>query len=172
MKLRNDTALQLVRITKRVSILTAVGALAFSGGYSVAFGQQIDDEDAIEVIIVTAQRREQNILEVPLAITAIGQDVIEAAGINRMADFYRRVPSVAVIDQGAARKNVIIRGIQTSTSTESSVTDVYLDDQRITSAIATGDPRTFDLMDLRITVETSFSSGRPSTCLSTACKSR
>lgn len=150
MKLRNDTALQLVRITKRVSILTAVGALAFSGGYSVAFGQQIDDEDAIEVIIVTAQRREQNILEVPLAITAIGQDVIEAAGINRMADFYRRVPSVAVIDQGAARKNVIIRGIQTSTSTESSVTDVYLDDQRITSAIATGDPRTFDMQRIEI----------------------
>jgi iron complex outermembrane receptor protein len=67
-----------------------------------------------------------------------------------MADLFRRVPSMSVIDQGAARKNVIIRGIQTSTSTESSVTDVYLDEQRITSAIATGDPRIFDMQRVEV----------------------
>ncbi len=114
---------------------------------------QDDDSDATPVldeIIVTAQKREQSIFDVPLAISAIGEQEIESAGIGKMADFFRRVPSLAVIDQGAARKNVIIRGIQTSTSTESRVNDVYLDEQRITTAIATGDPRTFDMERIEV----------------------
>jgi iron complex outermembrane receptor protein len=115
-------------------------------GSSPVWAQADDeDDDVLDVIVVTAQKREQSLIDVPLAISAIGQREIEAAGIESIADFYRRVPSTAVIDQGAARKNVIIRGIQTSTSTESSVTDVYLDEQRITTAIATGDPRIFDM---------------------------
>ena len=113
-------------------------------GFSPAWAQD-DDDDVLDVIIVTAQKREQSILDVPLSISAIGQDQIEAAGLGKMADIFRLVPSLMVIDQGAARKNVIIRGIQTSTSTESSVTDVYLDNQRITTVIATGDPRLFDM---------------------------
>lgn len=114
---------------------------------------QTDDRDGaqqLDEIVVTAQKREQSIFDVPLAISAIGEQEIEAAGINSMADFFRRVPSLAVIDQGAARKNVIIRGIQTSTSTESRVNDVYLDEQRITTAIATGDPRTFDMQRIEV----------------------
>lgn len=116
---------------------------------SVIFGQDQEDE-IIEVIVVTAQKREQSVLEVPFAISAVGQEEIEAAGVNSMADIFRRVPSLAVIDQGAARKNVIIRGVQTETSTESSVNDVYLDEQRITSVIATADPRAFDMERIEV----------------------
>ena len=113
-------------------------------------GEEEQDEQIIEVIVVTAQKREQSLLEVPFAISAVGQQEIEAAGINSVADIFRRVPSLSVIDQGAARKNVIIRGAQTDTSTESSVNDVYLDEQRITSAIATADPRAFDMERIEI----------------------
>ncbi|MBT6209351.1 MAG: TonB-dependent receptor plug domain-containing protein, partial [Woeseia sp.] len=109
-----------------------------------------NDVQPLDEITVTAQKREQSIFDVPLAISAIGEQEIEAAGIGKMADFFRRVPSLAVIDQGAARKNIIIRGIQTSTSTESRVNDVYLDEQRITTAIATGDPRTFDMKRIEV----------------------
>ncbi|MDE0004695.1 MAG: TonB-dependent receptor [Rhodospirillaceae bacterium] len=124
--------------------LAALLGIAFLCGSSALLAQEEDDQE-IEVIVVTAQKREQSVLEVPFSISAVGQDEIEAAGVNSMADIFRRVPSLAVIDQGAARKNVIIRGIQTDTSTESSVNDVYLDEQRITSVIATADPRTFDM---------------------------
>ena len=135
-----------IRRSRHYFLLACLPALA--GGPALA--QDDGDEPIIEVIVVTAQKREQSLHKVPLAISAIGEDEIEAAGINSMADFYRRVPSLAVIDQGAARKNVIIRGIQTNTSTEESVTDVYLDEQRITSAIATGNPRTFDMERIEV----------------------
>jgi len=128
------------------------GALALTV-ISAPLAAQTGDRDGtqpLDEITVTAQKREQSIFDVPLAISAIGEQEIESAGINSMADFFRRVPSLAVIDQGAARKNVIIRGIQTSTSTESRVNDVYLDEQRITTAIATGDPRTFDMERIEV----------------------
>ena len=125
-------------------VSAATLGIAFLCSPPTLLGQEEDDRE-IEVIVVTAQKREQSLLDVPFAISAVTQQEMEAAGVNSMADIFRRVPSLAIIDQGAARKNVIIRGIQTETSTESSVNDVYLDEQRITSVIATADPRTFDM---------------------------
>ena len=134
--------LQPLNYLRRVSVAVLWIALLCSS--PTLLGQGADDRE-IEVIVVTAQKREQSLLDVPFAISAVTQQEMEAAGVNSMADIFRRVPSLSVIDQGAARKNVIIRGIQTETSTESSVNDVYLDEQRITSVIATADPRTFDM---------------------------
>lgn len=145
------------RNSKRKSFLLASSAFVVMSGAHLPMSALAQDEDVAEedvddsdVIIVTSRKREQGLLDVPLAVSAIGQDDIEGAGIDSISDFFRRVPSLAVIDQGAARKNIIIRGIQTNTSTEDSVTDVYLDEQRITSAIATGDPRTFDMERIEI----------------------
>ena len=130
------------RTSRVASAIVAIGLLSCPW---VVLAEDDEGDQIVEVIVVTAQKRAQSVLEVPFAISAVGQDEIEAAGVHSMADIFRRVPSLAVIDQGAARKNVIIRGIQTDTSTESSVNDVYLDEQRITSVIATADPRTFDM---------------------------
>ena len=132
---------------KRMSV--AFLGVAFLCSSPALLAQEEDDEQ-IETIVVTAQKREQSILDVPFSISAVTQQEMEAAGVNSMADIFRRVPSLSVIDQGAARKNVIIRGIQTETSTESSVNDVYLDEQRITTVIATADPRTFDMERVEI----------------------
>ena len=136
----NKSFIALIRAVAGSVVLSLIVTPLFAQG----------DDNALEEIVVTAQKREQSIFDVPLAISAIGEQEIEAAGINSIADFFRRVPSLAVIDQGAARKNVIIRGIQTSTSTESRVNDVYLDEQRITTMIATGSPRTFDMERIEI----------------------
>ena len=139
--------LQPLNYLRHVSV--AVLWIAFLCSSPTLLGQGADDRE-IEVIVVTAQKREQSLLDVPFAISAVTQQDIEAAGVNSMADIFRRVPSLSVIDQGAARKNVIIRGIQTETSTESSVNDVYLDEQRITTVIATADPRTFDMERIEV----------------------
>ncbi|MCP4044673.1 MAG: TonB-dependent receptor [Gammaproteobacteria bacterium] len=144
-----------LKIRHGSTLVFAVAPLALALSTSTVIAQS-DAPDAaegggiLEEVIVSAQKREQTLMEVPLAVSAIGQVDIEASGINSMSDFFRRVPSMAVIDQGAARKNIIIRGVQTNTSTEASVTDVYLDEQRITSAIATADPRTFDLKRVEV----------------------
>ena len=42
-----------------------------------------DDEAVIEEIVVTAQKRSQNLQEVPIAITAFSETMIERSGGNK-----------------------------------------------------------------------------------------
>ena len=50
----------------------------------------------LEEVVVTAQKREQSLQDVPLAVSAIsGNDMLEA-GINDIKDLSRQVPSLQV----------------------------------------------------------------------------
>lgn len=63
-------------------------------------------------IVVTAQRREQNLQDVPIQVTAIGAETIETAGIKSTADALVLVPNVA-FDESFTYLNsfVTVRGI-------------------------------------------------------------
>ena len=52
-------------------------------------------------IVVTARRREENLSSVPLAITAISGDKLEAAGIQNLRDIAQLTPGLTVIDAGS-----------------------------------------------------------------------
>ncbi|MBL4630215.1 MAG: TonB-dependent receptor [Paraglaciecola sp.] len=92
---------------------------------------QKNDSPALETIIVTSQKRLQNIQEVPIAVTALYGDILEQAGINNMTDLQGNVPSLTVnTTQSASVTSFGIRGVYTSSSNlglESSV-GLYADD--------------------------------------------
>ena len=48
--------------------------------------------NALEEIVVTARKREESLLEVPLAITALTSADIEARGINEFKDIIAFTP--------------------------------------------------------------------------------
>lgn len=81
---------------------------------SIAMGSAASAQ-AIEEIIVTAQRSEQNIQKVSQSITAIGGDKLQALGVRNATDLASYVPGV-VIKQGGATPAVFIRGVGTSNS--------------------------------------------------------
>ena len=68
-----------------------------------------------DVIVVTATRREQNILDVPYNISAISGEEIEDSKILDNADLLRSIPGVAVVDRGARNSGTLnavrMRGI-------------------------------------------------------------
>jgi outer membrane receptor protein involved in Fe transport len=65
------------------------GALALPAGQA-AFGQSPD----LEEIVVTARKREESLLEVPLTISAFSADDIEQAGFSTITDLIAAVPGV------------------------------------------------------------------------------
>lgn len=88
---------------------------------------------ALEEIIVTAQKREEALQDVPIAISALSADTMEKQGINNLNDLQGgQVPSLKVI-QFAGRPNTIqigIRGITESDPTQLTVeraVAVYVD---------------------------------------------
>ncbi|WP_435416763.1 TonB-dependent receptor [Parerythrobacter aurantius] len=77
---------------------------------SVAFAQQgtSDDTAAAEnpVIVVTAQKREQSLQEVPIAVTAFSADTLDSKTIDDGQDLSFSVPNLTVTDAGASLRGI------------------------------------------------------------------
>ncbi|MHA4868884.1 TonB-dependent receptor [Duganella sp. PWIR1] len=80
-------------------------------------------DDAPVSVIVTAQRREQQLQDVPMAITVAGAAQLERQQITTLRDLDRISPAVTFID-GAPGGGAGIRGIATQTFTPSAVASV------------------------------------------------
>jgi outer membrane receptor protein involved in Fe transport len=76
----------------------------------VGFNAYAESRD-IEEVVVTAQKREQTLQEVPVAVSVVTSDTIEKAQINDILDLQSVVPSLRVSQlQTSGNTNFIIRG--------------------------------------------------------------
>ena len=104
----------------------------------------------IETIVVTAQFREQNLQETPLAITATTGEMMESRSQNNIIDVANRAPSVTIIAGGASggaqSVTANIRGIGQADFNMASEPGVgmYIDD--VYHGVMFGS--TFELLDL------------------------
>ena len=93
-------------------IMSAVPIGAF--GVDEAAVAQKASEPVFETVIVTAQRLEQNIYDVPAAISAFSPETIEKQGITNLTDIGKFVPNLNVTEFSAGQTssaNAFIRGI-------------------------------------------------------------
>jgi iron complex outermembrane recepter protein len=92
----------------------------------------------LEEVVVTAQKRQERALDIPVSISVITNQDIERRGLSGMEDYLRSTPGVNQIDNGAQSNAIVIRGITTSPQFEnfSSGTTVatYFDETPITAA--------------------------------------
>ena len=70
----------------------------------------VDTNRGLEEIVVTAERREENLQDVPIAATALTGDQLQDKGVQRIADLQYAAPSLSITDQGLTQ-SVNIRGI-------------------------------------------------------------
>jgi iron complex outermembrane recepter protein len=69
----------------------------------------------LEQIVVTAQKKSENIQDVPVAVTAISAESLSDQNVNTLRDMFSQIPGLSY--QGASGQNtIILRGIATSTS--------------------------------------------------------
>jgi iron complex outermembrane receptor protein len=74
----------------------------------------------LDTIVVTAQKREQQVSEVPIAISAYSGQFLQDYGITNFTDIGHLVPGLAVQEQSPNNPGFVIRGI-TSDSGEANV---------------------------------------------------
>ena len=73
-------------------------------------------------VVVTALRRNENLQDVPAAITAFTSETVEAAGIERPLDFVNLTSNVNLVEtQNAGNAFIVIRGITQARNSEPSV---------------------------------------------------
>jgi outer membrane receptor protein involved in Fe transport len=93
-----------------------------------------DEADtAPEEVLVTAQRRTQNIMDVPLSVTSYSPEQLEAQGIRQIDDLSRLTPSLRFSRTSGVSGNnasdISIRGIASDVG--SATTAIYIDDTPI-----------------------------------------
>ncbi len=101
---------------------------------------------ALEEVIVTAQRRDERSLDVPIAITAIGGDLLGQGDVQQLRDIAKLTPGLRFDNAGAVSQPTI-RGIGSAVAVSGSTSNIgiYLDGFAITSPYSSD----FDLLDVR-----------------------
>jgi iron complex outermembrane receptor protein len=66
---------------------------------------------ALEEIVVTAQKRAQDMQDVPIAVTAMNEDLIQQAGITNVAGVAARTPGFSMGEFNPTQPQLFIRGI-------------------------------------------------------------
>ena len=93
---------------------------------------------AIEEIVVTAQKREESLQDVPISVSAFNADQLDRKQIDTFSDLQFNVPNVSYTKGNFSGSNFSIRGLGTSavgTSADSGVgvhiNDVYIQSPRL-----------------------------------------
>ena len=87
------------------AVLAALGAAA-------AQAQQSEQQEGLEEVIVTAQFRNENLQETPLAITAITGDMLEARSQTSIYEVAQQAPNVFLAPQAQANGSGLIAYIR------------------------------------------------------------
>lgn len=119
-----------------------LGSVVISGTVNA----QVSGENTLEEVIVTAQKREESLQKVPIAITAISGEVLRQDGVASLHDISEKIPNLIFSAFSPGQPEIAIRGIGTkedgaaaSDSTVVSIDDVY---------IAARTAQVFDIFDL------------------------
>jgi iron complex outermembrane receptor protein len=134
-------------ITKRGYIATLLTGAALAGLAQSAFAQtapastpteatpQTGDDaqsGAIADIVVTAQKRSQNLQSVPVAVSAIDSNMLKAKGITDTSDLMGALPSLQITTPyGKTQPNFSLRGVSVANefaASTASPVGVYVDE--------------------------------------------
>ncbi len=105
--------MRLTNLLRTTVSAAVVGAVAF-GFAGVAAAQDQDGPTTIDDIIVTAQKREQNLQDVPIVVTSLSSETLQDAGVRDIKDLQILTPGMTVTStQSEASTTARIRGVGT-----------------------------------------------------------
>ncbi|MBO9498033.1 MAG: TonB-dependent receptor [Novosphingobium sp.] len=131
------------RKTLAIALLASSSLVAATPAFAE---DKTDDGDAI---IVTAQKREQNLQDVPASVTALSTKKLEDLQVNELADMVKFLPSVTIQTAGPGFSQVYFRGVSSGENANHSASlptvGTYLDEMPITTIQGALDIQAYDL---------------------------
>jgi iron complex outermembrane receptor protein len=103
----------------------------------------------LQEVVVTAQKRTENLQDVPVSITAIGNEKLGQLNVQNFDDYVKYLPSVAFQSLGPGFARVFMRGVASGDNGNHSgplpSVGVYLDEQPITTIQGALDIHVYDI---------------------------
>ena len=121
----------------RCAIATILGTASTAHFVAAKAAEPAASADRIEEVIVTAQRRTENVQNVPIAIQALTAETLEQLNVSTLDDFIRYLPNVTAPSSGPGQSQIFMRGLSVGSDGVQSGGSIsgfpnvaiYLDDQ-------------------------------------------
>jgi len=101
----------------RVSVVASAICLTIAGVCprpNALLAQEAPSPDQLQEIIVTAEKRSERLQDVPLSVSALSGETLQAMGAQTFTDYARSIPGLTFTDLGGGRQIPAIRGINPS----------------------------------------------------------
>jgi iron complex outermembrane receptor protein len=117
-------------------VASAIAAVLAASSSQSGWAQETETV-GLQEIIVTAQRRAENLQDVPIAVQALTGENLAQLNVSTLDDYVRYLPNVSTANFGPGQNNIYMRGLSTGAlGTQGSGTNgpwpnvaVYLDEQ-------------------------------------------
>jgi len=137
------TSLSIGRKTALLSSVLLTSAML--AGVPSAFAQ----DTVVGDVIVTAQKRDENLQDVPVSIQAIGGERLEALVVSDFNDYVKFLPSVSFQSTAPGFSSVYMRGVASGGDGNHSGSlpsvGIYLDEQPVTTITGALDIHVYDM---------------------------
>ncbi len=142
-------------MNKHQKLFGVVIAAVLTVGTPTGVSAQETGAAMLEEVIVTAQKRSQDIQDIPFAITAMSQKTMDRAGINHLEDFAYKVPGLAIAGQSNGRTQLNIRGISSGevrrdNTRATETVGIYFDEVPLSVALYNPNLEPFDLARVEV----------------------
>jgi iron complex outermembrane recepter protein len=119
------------------AIAAILGSGAFGNVVAATSTDESSSNDQIQEITVTAQRRSENVQNVPIAIQALTSETLSQLNVSTFADVIKYLPNVTAPSAGPGQSQIFMRGLSVGsdgTQSGGSISGfpnvaIYLDDQ-------------------------------------------
>lgn len=107
----------------RVAQSDAAGSVKESPGRSTT----------LEEVVVTAQKKEESALSVPMALTVLSGEQLSRSQLRQFDDYVGKVPGLTLINFGAIGTQLILRGLSAGANAVNSQVATYIDETPYTA---------------------------------------
>ena len=124
-------------------------ALAIAGILTTHSVTAAESTGGLEEIIVTAQRRSENLQDVPISIQALDSRILQQLSISNFDNYAKFLPSLSFQSFGPGQAQLYVRGVTNGSDGlsvgASPLVGVYLDEQPVTTIYNNLDVHIYDI---------------------------
>ena len=132
------------RFSGRSSLAIAVAAVLAAQAAAAA-----DPAGALEEVVVTAQKRAENLQDVPISIQALDSKALEALSVSSFDSYAKYLPSLSYQTYGPGQSQLYVRGVTNGGDGlrvgSAPLVGVYLDEQPVTTIANNLDVHVYDI---------------------------
>ena len=142
-------------LSPAIGLAVAAAIAGLSVPVRPVFAAEADNSasEALEVVIVTARKRSENLQDVPLSIDVLSKKDLAQLDIESFDDYAQKVPSVSFISTGPGTQFLVMRGVADGSNpsySTSSATGFFVDDMSTSWAGTQPDLHLYDIERIEV----------------------